>query len=359
MVRADARHRIAVLGDDLTGAADAAAPFADRGLAASVVLGDALPDDIDVLALVTDSRWRPDEQATAGVAAAAARLHAWRPHLRFVKIDSTLRGRVHDDVATALADWDAGTVVATPAFPAQGRIVRDGALLVHGEPAVPRVADRLPAGVRVVDAATHEQLLTLAREIVDDGATAVGSGGLARALAEVLVDPPRPSCTALSAVAGVLIVAGTRHPATRSQVTALLDSGAASVELGRCATPVETAAAALQDGRRVVLTCAADGGIAPDTAAAVAHAEQIAGSVRAIVTRAPSAGLVLTGGATALAVAAALGATELRLHREVAEGLPLAELVAGDRRIPTVTKSGGFGDRDSLVRAAEALEACS
>jgi uncharacterized protein YgbK (DUF1537 family) len=67
---------------------------------------------------------------------------------------------------------------------------------------------------------------------------------------------------------------------------------------------------------------------------------------------------VLTGGTTALAVAGALGATELRLHGEVVAGLPLGELVMGPHRVPVVTKSGGFGAPDALDRAAEALEAC-
>jgi 4-hydroxythreonine-4-phosphate dehydrogenase len=120
---------------------------------------------------------------------------------------------------------------------------------------------------------------------------------------------------------------------------------------------VAAAAAALAEGRRVLLSCDPGATVEPDSAAAVELADEVAGTVRAIVECAPEAGLVLTGGATALAVASALGATELRLRREVSEGLPLGELVTGNRRVPVVTKSGGFGDPAALIHAAEALEA--
>lgn len=356
MVSTGPRPRIAVLGDDLTGAADAAAPFAERGLVASVALGERSPTDVDVLALVTDSRWRTDAQASDRVRAAAARLDDWRPGLRFVKVDSTLRGRVREDVSLVLGQWPTGTAVATPAFPAQGRTVRDGALFVHGELAVPRVADKFPPQVRVADAETHEEMLALAREIVDGGATAIGSGGLARALSEVLVDQARSTDSRPAAVTGVLVVAGTPHPVTRDQTSHLVQRGATSVVLGRSAALVETSTTTLRAGGRVVLTCAPDGCVAADSAASVALAEEVARAVRAITLQAPSAGLILTGGATALAVAHVLGATELRLRGEAAQGLPWGELRVGDRRIAVVTKSGGFGKPNALVRAAEALE---
>lgn len=357
-----ASPRIGIVSDDLTGAADAAAPFADRGLTVSVALTvDPTPaPDVDVLAVVTDSRWQAAPQAGHAVRAAVIGLRAWDPAMLFVKIDSTLRGRVRQDVSVALDAWGAGCAIATPAFPAQGRVVRGGSLEVHGRPVVDRVADCFPPGVRVVDAASGEELLDVARNIVGRGAVAVGSGGLARALAEVLVlpEPPAPGRPMSTRPRGVLIVVGTPHPVTRGQCEALLEGGALPVVVSRSAPPpVAAAVAALAEGRRVLLSCDPGAAVEADSAAAVALAEETAGTVRTIVERAPEAALVLTGGATALAVATALGATELRLRREVSEGLPLGELVTGSRRVPVVTKSGGFGDRDALTRAAEALEA--
>lgn len=361
------RRRLAVLADDLTGAADAAAPFAARGLDVSVALFDVAssdfdiaPPDVEVLALVTDNRWRPPAEAAERMRGAVARVQAWAPELLFVKIDSTLRGRVRADVRVALDAWGIGDAVATPAFPAQGRIVRDGALVVHGVQTVARVGDHFPAGVSVVDAQSHQDLVDIARRILDDGAVAVGSGGLARALADVLVAAPGPRRRPRARVTGVLLVVGTAHAATRAQVSTLLAAGALLVMVGPSTrSPVEDATTALHDGRRVVLTCDVAGEVEPDSQQAAALVEDLARIVRAVVNAAPSAGLVLTGGATALAVAFALGVSEVRLRSEVTEGLPLGEMVIGDRRIPVVTKSGGFGAQDSLCRAAEALEDCA
>lgn len=352
--------RLAVLADDLTGAADAAAPFAVRGLDVSVGLTAVAPDSVDVLALVTDNRWRPAEEAAARMRAAVERVRAWRPDVLFLKIDSTLRGRVRADVAVALDAWGSRNAVATPAFPAQGRTVHEGALRVHGETTVTDIGGHFPSGVRIVDAQTHDELLAIARQILEDGAVAVGSGGLARALAEVLVRAPAARRSPGTPVRGVLLVVGTDHPITRDQVALLLGAGADRFVVDEStAPPVEAATSALRDGRRVLLTSEVVVDVPADSPQAAALVERLAAVVAAILDGAPSAGLVLTGGATALAVATALGATELRLLSEVTEGLPLGELVSGDRRIPVVTKSGGFGAPDSLCRAAEALEECA
>jgi len=355
----DTVRRLAVVADDLTGAADAAAPFAARGLHVSVALSEAVPPGAEVLALVTDSRWRPADEAARRMRAAVLRVRAWRAEMLFVKVDSTLRGRVRADVCVALEAWGPRHALATPAFPAQGRTVREGALVVHGEITVADVRRHFPDGVHVVDAESHADLVATAREIVDDGAVGVGSGGLARAVADVLVPTPGRSRGPDAMVTGVLLVVGTSHPATRAQMSSVLDAGAALVVVGSTPSPVESATTALLAGRRVVLTCEVADEVEPDSREAAALAENMACVAHAVLEAAPSVGLVLTGGATALAVATALRAVELRLLSEVAEGLPLGEMVVGDRRIPVVTKSGGFGAKDSLCRAAEALEACA
>ncbi len=68
---------------------------------------------------------------------------------------------------------------------------------------------------------------------------------------------------------------------------------------------------------------------------------------------------MLTGGATALAVALALRAGSLRLLDETGPGVALGELRTTDRAVPTITKSGGFGRPEELLRAVELLEECA
>jgi uncharacterized protein YgbK (DUF1537 family) len=129
-----------ILADDLTGAADSAIAFARRRLPAKVIWGEARPEDhADVIVLACDAATRELD------AARAARRHGdtvrrfLRPGMHiFKKIDSTLRGNPAEEIAAMLdviqAQEPRVRVVMAPAFPATGRTVRDGQVLVHGLP---------------------------------------------------------------------------------------------------------------------------------------------------------------------------------------------------------------------------------
>ena len=76
---------------------------------------------------------------------------------------------------------------------------------------------------------------------------------------------------------------------------------------------------------------------------------------RARVERSRPGALLLTGGETAIAVLRALGAGGLRLAGEIEPGVALGALVGGPfDGLALVTKAGGFGDPDLLVRVWEA-----
>ena len=91
--------RVLIVADDLTGAMDAAGPFATRGMSTWVV---ALPEACDparfsradVVAINTDSRHLPAAEAARRVEQAFALMGGERFALVIKKIDSTLRGNV-------------------------------------------------------------------------------------------------------------------------------------------------------------------------------------------------------------------------------------------------------------------------
>ena len=359
------RRRLVIVADDLTGAADAAAPFAARGAEVSIALRWPPPDDVEVLVLVADSRWRAPAAAAGRVAELVAAGRAWGAERLFVKIDSTLRGNVLAEVTAALAAWAEGApTVATPAFPAQGRTVREGVLHVHGVPQDVEVGARFPAGVRVRDAEDDAALLDLAQQAVREGAVAVGSAGLARALAQVL-QPPGPDARRRPGLdTGVLVVVGSTSPVSRAQSAVLLEAGVSCLVV-RPDRPSELAEPAeeLASGRRVLVTTelvtSDSAEVAGDSAQAQAMAAELARVVRALVAAAPACALVVTGGSTALAVAEGLAAASLRLLAEVEAGVALGELQLPGRVVPAITKSGGFGPPEALLRAVELLEECA
>ncbi|UQZ73821.1 Hrp-dependent type III effector protein [Niallia circulans] len=66
-------------------------------------------------------------------------------------------------------------------------------------------------------------------------------------------------------------------------------------------------------------------------------------------------GLVLTGGDTAKAVCRELGVTEMDLYMEIEPGLPFGKIRTETNSYWAVTKAGGFGQEDSLIKALEFL----
>ncbi len=130
--------KIGVIADDLTGAADSVAPFAGRGLAAEVRFfrrGMTLDCEADAIAIDTGSRDSPmnDTLRDLTLRRAARAIAACQPTVVFKKIDSALRGHLRVDLDAMRAVLPERLPIVCPAFPANGRIVRDGALWIHGE----------------------------------------------------------------------------------------------------------------------------------------------------------------------------------------------------------------------------------
>ena len=236
------------------------------------------------------------------------------------------------------------------------------------------------AGTEVVvcDAWQDEQLRDIARAIVASGLDTlwVGSAGLAEYLPAALglSGAQRPRLPAA-------VIAGSVSNVTRSQVAKLserpdvalimvtpaelLTAAGRLTEIDRC---YAAAAAAVGEGKNAVLASGYSDDVVAATrerAAALGLDGQQAGTAiadslgeigRRLAENLPLAGMVLTGGDIAVAVCSALGATGLKVIREVAPGIPVGELQGGRRAgMKVVTKAGAFGADDVLVKALDAL----
>lgn len=151
-------------------------------------------------------------------------------------------------------------------------------------------------------------------------------------------------------------------PLVKLQVSALLDRE--KEEMQRCLQEVQ---ACLQKNRDVLLASAVSD---EDVAAAVEAgarynlrgcevSEKIAAALGAIAAEAAKdalAGMVLTGGDTAIHVCRSLGVKAIEIIEEVAVGIPLGRLVGGVcPGVPVITKAGAFGEEDSFVVSLQAL----
>src|SRR5207248_3115185 len=248
---------LTIVADDLTGACDTGALFAARGRVPVTVWPDP-PLRAPVTVVDTESRALDAVDAARRVAGVARNVARSR---FFKKIDSTLRGQIDADL------------------------------------------DALIEAVLELDA---PPLL-------------VGAAGLALAFARRLglaaasVDPP--------AGERWLIVAGSRHPATRRQIEAAREAG-----LTLLATPDAPQA---------------------DRAGAVT---ELAAQARARLEAERFDVVLVTGGETLVALYPALGAERLDLEGAPRPGLALGHLrVPGRAPLTVVTKAGGFGEPDLFV----------
>src|SRR5919106_3839061 len=125
---------IAVIADDLTGAADTGVQFVRAGYRTAVFFRatEVIEDNLDAVVFDTDSRAMPAGFAAKRVVDAA---HAARgARIVYKKLDSTLRGNVAAELAAALGGARRDRVIVAPAFPAAGRTTVGGIQRVHGVP---------------------------------------------------------------------------------------------------------------------------------------------------------------------------------------------------------------------------------
>jgi uncharacterized protein YgbK (DUF1537 family) len=342
-----AQRRWALIADDLTGACDAAAAFAQAGFTASVVLDEARLADCEseLAAYSCETRNAEEAQAVLITERGCDRLIEAGRFVLFAKIDSVLRGSPLAEVEAVSRRLGGIPAVLTPAMPAQGRLVIDGSLCVvdadTGRPLQP--PSKIPAGpnVRVADAASFSDLRRLAAEWLSASNTPLfaGSAGLAEAVAVELASRLRvaPSERAIRpATRPALILIGTSHPVTEGQIAALKAS------LPEVEKPLS--AVALEPIRASTLVR-----LSWDTPPLLdALATRIRGG--------EIGSLILSGGDTARYVLDAFAAAEIVLGGEWEPGIPWGRIGGGAAdNIAVVTKSGGFGRDDLLIRILRAV----
>jgi uncharacterized protein YgbK (DUF1537 family) len=388
---------IAVIADDLTGAADAGVQLVSAGYRTAVFFreSEVFADDLDAVSFDTDSRAMPAGFAAMRVLEATRAAREAR--IVYKKLDSTLRGNVAAELAAALGGARRERVVVAPAFPAAGRTTVGGIQRVHGvpvdetemanDPANPVREAHVPGllagafssvgalGVEdladpdlvrraledyecvVADAERDADLEALVRAVPDPARVLwAGSAGLALALGSVYPGPCAGTAGVQRApIRPVLVVVGSLSGVAREQVRRLVEAfGAVDVPVdGKESNAVHKAIGAARKALGGG-TCA----VVRSTEERVASSESVLWELAEVVALLSEEGLfeglVLTGGATAVGVARRLGAAGIRLEGEVEAGIPMGALI-GTRPYPVVTKAGGFGKPDTLVGAVVAL----
>lgn len=396
-----------ILADDLSGAADCAVGAARSGLESVVLWGpqaQARPEQ--VVAIDADTRYAPAARA------AERQAGLWQlytgagapPRRLYKKIDSTLRGNFAAEMAALRG---AGVAIVASAYVAAGRTVVDGRVLMQGRPLeasevwaheglrgeahlptlleaqglrcahlplssirsvlAQRLDDLLRSGrvdAIVCDTESEADLAAIAQATIGLPVYWVGSAGLIAHLPAAGGSAGRGCPFPVTVQGAVLTMVGSLSSVSRTQAARLAAQAPVRV--------VSVAAELLRVGEAHALWPAVAAQVADalgqghdlliqtesEAHTSLMHGPTLTQALGRLIE--PWAGavgaLIATGGETAHGLLPFLGATGLRIVREIEAGAPLS-LALGPRAFPVVTKAGAFGHPDTLLHCHTELAA--
>lgn len=125
---------IAVVADDLSGAAEVAAVGWRIGLTAQVRTAFSPAGEADLVVVDTDTRSASGALAQARVQDVAVSMQSPPVQWIYKKVDSVLRGHVGIELETMLRTLGKSRAILAPANPSRGRIIAGGRYLVDDQP---------------------------------------------------------------------------------------------------------------------------------------------------------------------------------------------------------------------------------
>jgi uncharacterized protein YgbK (DUF1537 family) len=337
--------RLAIVADDLTGALDVSAPIAARGLRVVVATGpgataQAINTGAEVICVNTASREIAADAARDAVSTVSRMLAAVRPEVALKKVDSRLKGHVALETRAMMAAFGKVRAIVAPAVPGQGRMVTAGHVRGHGvDQPIPVAAAFAGIAHSIPDTPDNAALTAIARDIPKE-ALLVGASGLGVGLAQRLA---RRAAVAAPRLPGPLLVAvGSHDPITLQQVEIALAGGAFTHIISR-----DGALGSVLGGPTLVQAVVSRDG---SFGAAMARFGK---SIADLLRDRGFGTVLLTGGETAQSVLGELGVTCLEVLGEVLPGIPVTRSALGERDLTILTKSGGFGTPEDILRLAE------
>lgn len=316
---------ILALADDLTGALEVGA------LLQAPVFLDFDTEPVDRSVIDTETRHLDAQEAADKIRSC---LRHRQPDLIYKKTDSTLRGNIGAELAALANAYPDRQLIFLPAYPAMGRTVVKGELLVHGVPVhlSEFAADSLnpvtnstvaalfrpDVRVSIVDAATDDDIARAVDSALQIRPLPIlaGPAGVARCISRHFgLDAPPSEQIRLSPQC--LIVNGSLHPVAKEQVRQIRP-GAGWVVMNF------------------------ENNLEPPQS----FVRKLAHAVREKLEQEPFQTLIVLGGDSAFALLQALNVRVIQPIGEVAAGVPVSRV--GPWQL--VTKAGGFGDVDLLAR---------
>lgn len=356
--------RVLVIADDLTGALDTTCKFGKNSFV--LLSGDM---DADFIGVTTDSRLLRPEEARIRVKGVLKRFGSWQ--YLYKKVDSTMRGNVGAELSEVCEFLDS-KMPFTPAYPEQGRIVVDGMLYVGGRPLeetsyareLPLRSSNILEILRATtdtsvgywgddqdiltfkDIVSRSDLSEAARCILESGFRVMGgSAGLAMELSrslgceegeEVCVEGP------------MLFLSGSENEVTKEQFSVL------STQIS--IAPFGEEGVSFTERR---LKLGEDAAMMFKLGEVLNNSDSLDRIVEIILDSKPSA-LVVVGGETLRVLLNRLSVSAIRIGSYPEDGISAGWILGGPLDgTPLISKAGGFGDPETLLRVLKNVKRTS
>jgi D-threonate/D-erythronate kinase len=321
-----------IIADDLTGALEAGAKFAARGIAAVVATRPVQRADCPVLVTDTESRHLSEDQAHRAVTAVACSDFG----IIYKKTDSALRGNIGAELRALSEVCPDHPITYIPSYPALGRTTKNGCLFVDGVP-VHQTAFAVDPLNPVRDSSIRGVLGADFRGSICEGET---DPEIARAVTAALEASPRcilagPASVAAELASQLVMPRGTPEPWPLVQSCLIINGSLheASARQIRFAEQNGCASTAYEAQWRIV-SPPLPAGFRFETVDAV----------------------MVFGGDTALSVVQLLGEPPLKPIGEIVDGVPISRVEGQDLLL--ISKAGSFGGEELICEVKRKLHAC-
>jgi uncharacterized protein YgbK (DUF1537 family) len=363
---------IAVIADDLTGAAELGGIGLRHGLRTEIRTIVPQHTTTHLLIIAADSRSKPEPAAIEEMTAITRQLKLLRPEWVYKKTDSVLRGHVTAELKAHLQILDLQSALLIPANPGLGRTIRDGHYYLNGKPVhhsafsldpefpiyssdirdmlhepvlLRKPEETLPdSGITIGEVETTADLQTWARHMPAD-TLAAGAAGFFTAL----LDQRFPSFPTInghqSLNTPLLFISGTTFDRSRDSIRRQLQAGGPVRYMPENATDTwhDEVAGLLQKQNKAI--------VAIDPAQYNRSARELRNSMAEaidnILKKTTPAEIIIEGGATAYAILQTLGWHTFIPEQELAPGL-IRMRVAEAPQIFVTVKPGSYPWPDSI-----------
>lgn len=396
-----------VLADDFTGATDAGIQLAENGISVRVMtgaIGRHLQEcNCQAAVLDLETRHMSAKDAYGAVLSAARLAQSAGASILYKKTDSTLRGNIGSELKAALDAWREPRLLFSPGYPAIGRIVRDMVCYVNGVPVHksafgqdqlnPVVDSRIEKIIAQQAPLTVGKVESLPQVVVPDTVTEedldkavkmglsmgirifAGSSGMLPYLARCAMTADSNHKEYPLPGAPLIILGSSLHPASLEQIARAKEAGAGvfslnlEQKLSECPQMLPETAEMLREMRAcisqknmVILSSVtsremlekhnsllADRKISPESTAKRISA-LLAWMACQLMGYVPNAVLAVFGGDTAAQVMREFRVEVTKPVCQLGEGIPYCTFTSHQTQYGLITKAGGFGPPDVIMK---------